>query len=95
MRKIVFAFLILFIFSFSVFAGEINGNKSQAVKRIVVASGDETCKRECAVNRNTCMSDCSRSDTSYKSRNNRDSYERSTCKENCMRSYDNCLDRCR
>jgi len=55
---------------------------------------DESCKRTCSVDRNICQSDCSRSAVPYKSGRNTDSYERTKCNDNCMKSYDKCVDGC-
>jgi hypothetical protein len=88
MKKIVFVFIILFIFAFPAFAGE--NVERQVQEQILVASGDETCKNECDFNKNICKSDCSHND--LQTRSGRELAE--SCKGNCLKTYDNCMDRC-
>jgi hypothetical protein len=90
MKKIVFAVLILFVLTSSVFAGELStgndkGGALQTEEQIIVASANDSCKRECSIDRDTCESDCPLDRSGHKKEN---------CIYGCMRSYNLCLDRC-
>jgi hypothetical protein len=63
-------------------------------RQTFVAKKDETCKHECEVNKNICMSDCSRHSSSYKSHHDTDNYERASCNHDCTQVYISCMSGC-
>jgi len=87
--KMVVSFLILLVIALPAFAGE--GVEQPKENRIILATADDTCRRECSMDRSACETECSRGVRQGRG----GSREILECKDGCRRSNDRCLDRCR
>lgn len=88
MRKIVFLFLILFVFVVPSMAGEITERQSK--EQIIIAQVNQECLRLCRMDRSSCEDDCARGVDKT-----REGWRISRCKSDCMNAYRDCAYSCR